>query len=67
MFTYNDWSAGTEYELMVKAAVRSAIHVARMKPFCMYSGSTTSPIYAWFLDQDVTIITVSWLPACFYS
>ncbi|KAL4447483.1 hypothetical protein ABPG75_004702 [Micractinium tetrahymenae] len=57
VFTYNDWSVGTEYELMVKAAVRSAIYVARMKPFCMYSGSTTSPIYSWFVDQGVTIIT----------
>ncbi len=58
VFTYNDWSAGTEYDMMVKAAVRSAILVARMKPYCMYSGSTTSPIYAFLVDAGVTIIQV---------
>lgn len=58
VFTYNDWSAGTEYDMMVKAAVRSAIKVARMKPFCMYSGATTSPIYTFFVDAGVTIIQV---------
>lgn len=56
VFTYNDWSAGTEYDMMVKAAVRSGIQVARMKPFCMYSGSTTSPIYSFLVDAGVTII-----------
>lgn len=42
MFTFNDWSSGTEYDQMVKAAVTSAIDVARMKAFCMYSGSEDS-------------------------
>ena len=27
VFTYNDWSAGTEYDFMAKAAVMSAIQV----------------------------------------
>lgn len=65
VFTYNDWSAGTEYDMMVKAAVRSAIQVARMKAFCMYSGSTTSPIYSFFVDAGVTIIqhTPAWKAA----
>ncbi len=27
VFTYNDWSAGTEYDWMVQAAVTSAIEV----------------------------------------
>lgn len=27
VFTYNDWSAGTEYDMMAKAAVVSAIKV----------------------------------------
>jgi hypothetical protein len=58
VFTYNDWSGGTEYDMMVKGAVRSAIAVGRMKPFCMYSGSTTSPIYTWLVDAGVTIIQV---------
>ncbi|PSC70561.1 Glycosyl transferase family 8 [Micractinium conductrix] len=56
VFTYNDWSGGTEYDMMVKAAIRSAINIARMKPFCMYSGSLTSPIYTWLVDAGVTII-----------
>lgn len=58
VFTYNDWSAGTAYDEMVKVAVRSAIYMARMKPFCMYSGSTVSPMYAWLVQQGVTMIRV---------
>ena len=58
MFTYNDWSAGTEYDYMVKAAVTSGIEVARMKPYCMYSGSTSAEMYQWFLSKGVTIIQV---------
>lgn len=65
VFTYNDWSAGTEYDMMVRAAVRSAILVARMKPYCMYSGSTTSPIYSFLVDAGVTIIQVRPPYACF--
>ena len=42
----------------VQAAIRSAINIARMKPFCMYSGSLTSPIYTWLVDAGVTIIQV---------
>ncbi|EFN52174.1 expressed protein [Chlorella variabilis] len=56
VFTYNDWSAGTEYDYMVKAAVTSGIEVARMKPYCMYSGSTSAEMYQWFLSKGVTII-----------
>ena len=59
MFTYNDWSAGTEYDYMVKAAVTSGIEVARMKPYCMYSGSTSAEMYQWFLSKGVTIIQAS--------
>ena len=58
MFTYNDWSAGTEYDHMVKAAVTSGIEAARMKPFCMYSGSESSAMYQWLLSKQVTIIQV---------
>ncbi len=59
VFTYNDWSAGTEYDYMVKAAVTSGIEVARMKPYCMYSGSTSAEMYQWFLSKGVTIIQVT--------
>jgi hypothetical protein len=67
VFTFNDWSAGTEYDHMVKAAVTSAIEVARMKPFCMYSGSTTSEMYQWFLSKGVTIIQVCGMTRCTLS
>ncbi|KAL4421857.1 hypothetical protein ABPG77_001339 [Micractinium sp. CCAP 211/92] len=56
VFTYNDWSAGTEYEYMVKAAVTSAIEAARMKPFCMYSGSEAAPMHKWLVKKGVRII-----------
>ena len=58
VFTYNDWSAGTEYEYMVKAAVTSAIEAARMKPFCMYSGSEAAPMHKWLVKKGVRIIRV---------
>ncbi|KAI3432850.1 hypothetical protein D9Q98_010433 [Chlorella vulgaris] len=56
VFTYNDWSAGTEYDFMVKAAVVSAVEVARMKPYCMYSGNTSGDMYKWFVSKGVVII-----------
>jgi hypothetical protein len=59
VFTYNDWSAGTEYDFMVKAAVVSAVEVARMKPYCMYSGNTSGDMYKWFVSKGVVIIQVS--------
>ncbi len=58
VFTYNDWSAGTEYEYMVKAAVTSAIEAARMKPFCMYSGSEAARMHKWLVKKGVRIIRV---------
>ena len=59
VFTFNDWSSGTEYEHMVKVAVLSAIDPGRMKPFCMYSGSESSDMYHWLLSMNVTMIMVS--------
>ncbi|KAL4423954.1 hypothetical protein ABPG75_001255 [Micractinium tetrahymenae] len=56
VFTYNDWSSGTEYDQMVKGAVTSAIEAARMRPFCMYSGSQSSPMYQWLVGRGVRII-----------
>ncbi|KAI7840394.1 hypothetical protein COHA_005895 [Chlorella ohadii] len=56
VFTYNDWSAGTEYDFMVMAAVTSAIHIGRMLPYCLYSGSKLAPAYKWLKAQNVTII-----------
>lgn len=59
VFTYNDWSSGTEYDQMVKGAVTSAIEAARMKPHCMFSGSQSSEMYRWLVGKGVRIIRVS--------
>ncbi|KAI7845916.1 hypothetical protein COHA_000462 [Chlorella ohadii] len=65
VFTYNDWSAGTEYDWMVQAAVTSAIEVGRVKPHCMFTGSTESPMYRWLASKDITLIlhTPEWKEA----
>lgn len=62
VFTYNDWSSGTEYDQMVKGAVTSAIEAARMKPFCMFSGSQSSEMYQWLVGKGVRIIRVRSAP-----
>lgn len=58
VFTYNDWSAGTEYDEMVRAAVSSAIKAGRLKPYCMFGGSAESPMYRWLQSHNVTLIQV---------
>lgn len=58
VFTYNDWSAGSAYDEMAKAAVRSAIDVGRVRPFCMFSGNKDSPMYDWLIKQGVTMMEV---------
>lgn len=101
VFTYNDWSAGTEYDWMVQAAVTSAIEVrpaascactwhvvrsslravparctlrvrrlrkqcsalaclqvGRVKPHCMFTGSTESAMYRWLAGKGITLILV---------
>lgn len=40
------------------AAVTSAIHIGRMLPYCLYSGSKLAPAYQWLRAQNVTIIEV---------
>ncbi|KAI7840968.1 hypothetical protein COHA_005197 [Chlorella ohadii] len=56
VFTYNDWSSGTEYDEMVKVAVSSAIKAGRLKPYCMFGGSADSSMYRWLQSRDVTLI-----------
>ncbi|KAI7840392.1 hypothetical protein COHA_005893 [Chlorella ohadii] len=56
VFTYNDWSAGSEYDFMITAVVTSAIHIGRVQPYCLYSGSKAAPVYSWLLSRNVTII-----------
>ncbi len=34
-----------DYDYMVKAAVRSAVSMGTMKPYCIFSGDTSSTIY----------------------
>lgn len=47
------------------AVVTSAIHIGRVLPYCLYSGSRQAPAFAWLQSQNVTIIEVSCsLKAC---
>lgn len=49
----------------VMAVVTSAIHIGRVLPYCLYSGSRQAPAFAWLQSQNVTIIEVSCsLKAC---
>ncbi|GFH19917.1 glycosyl transferase family 8 [Haematococcus lacustris] len=54
IFTYNDQSSS--YDSMMQAAVTSAIEVGHLRPFCLYSGSETSPVYHWLADHGVTLV-----------
>lgn len=56
VFTFNDWSTGTVYEGMARAAVNSAIYEAGMKPYCMFSGARNSSSYQWFQARGVAML-----------
>ncbi|KAJ9505580.1 hypothetical protein QJQ45_024308 [Haematococcus lacustris] len=60
IFTYNDQSSS--YDSMMQAAVTSAIEVGHLRPFCLYSGSQTSPVYRWLADHGVILVrhTPAW-------
>ncbi len=59
IFTYNDWSKGESgYDDMVKAAVRSAITVGGVKPYCLFSGDVQSDMYGWLAGKGVKMIQV---------
>ncbi|KAL6747931.1 hypothetical protein V8C86DRAFT_2894249 [Haematococcus lacustris] len=60
IFTYNDQSSS--YDSMMQAAVTSAIEVGHLRPFCLYSGSETSPVYHWLADHGVILVrhTPAW-------
>lgn len=54
VFTFNGNSLG--YHYMLKAAVKSAIDVGNLTPYCIYSGDITDGIYQWLQSRGVTII-----------
>lgn len=53
MFTYNSWSE--KYDYMMKAAVRSAIQVGGVMPYCMFAGDEASAVYRFLLESGVQV------------
>ena len=56
VFTFNSGRGSADYTYMLKAAVRSAVTVGSLKPYCMFMGDTQSPIYGWLQSHNVTLI-----------
>eukprot|EP01025_Chloroclados_australasicus_P045423 TRINITY_DN4971_c0_g1_i4.p1 TRINITY_DN4971_c0_g1~~TRINITY_DN4971_c0_g1_i4.p1 ORF type:complete len:765 (-),score=45.33 TRINITY_DN4971_c0_g1_i4:1815-4109(-) len=54
IFTYNQWKQYQEY--LVKAAVRSAIKVGKVTPFCLFLGERDSTIARWLQAMGVELI-----------
>eukprot|EP01025_Chloroclados_australasicus_P045424 TRINITY_DN4971_c0_g1_i5.p1 TRINITY_DN4971_c0_g1~~TRINITY_DN4971_c0_g1_i5.p1 ORF type:complete len:764 (-),score=49.78 TRINITY_DN4971_c0_g1_i5:1095-3386(-) len=54
IFTYNQWKPYQEY--LVKAAVRSAIQVGKVTPFCLFLGEKDSTIARWLQAMGVKLI-----------
>ncbi|MEW5310172.1 MAG: hypothetical protein WDW38_001993 [Sanguina aurantia] len=63
VFTYNSWSG--PYDYLMHGAVRSAAKHGGTKPYCIFTGNTSSPIYKWLTHMNVTLIshTMSWKQA----
>lgn len=55
VFSYNSYNPQSDY--MVKAAIRSALKYHTIKPYCLWSGNKTAPIYKWMAENGVTIIS----------
>lgn len=53
VFTFNSWSE--KYDYMVKVAVRSAVEVGGVRPYCMFSGKETSAIYKFLVKSGVKV------------
>ena len=56
VFTYNDWSSGTEYDQMVKAAVTSAIVAARMKVGRRAGGRAGGWVGRWWVGVGGRVV-----------
>eukprot|EP00798_Chlamydomonas_sp_ICE-L_P023584 gene23584-9112_t len=59
VFTSRDFKMHFEnpkWDYMVKAAVRSATRHHSIKPFCVFFGNMSSPIFHWLADNGVTFI-----------
>lgn len=55
VFTYNKKNAGTEFEILMKAAVISGKR-SYLKPYCLYLGSSREEVTDWMVSQGVTVI-----------
>lgn len=54
VFTYT--SEMTDWDYMMKAAVRSAAKFRTTRTFCIWSGNTSVPIFEWLVENGVTMI-----------
>eukprot|EP01025_Chloroclados_australasicus_P014984 TRINITY_DN170_c1_g2_i1.p1 TRINITY_DN170_c1_g2~~TRINITY_DN170_c1_g2_i1.p1 ORF type:complete len:690 (-),score=36.56 TRINITY_DN170_c1_g2_i1:2016-4085(-) len=54
IFTHSAWSPNIDY--LVKVAVRSAVQVGKVTPYCLFSGERNSPIGRWLEAMGVTLI-----------
>ena len=57
---------------LTRAAVRSAIAVGGLQPYCLYYGNGSSQMKSWLQEQNVKIIRIkprwiSWLPTAIMS
>eukprot|EP01023_Acetabularia_acetabulum_P000186 TRINITY_DN10082_c0_g2_i2.p1 TRINITY_DN10082_c0_g2~~TRINITY_DN10082_c0_g2_i2.p1 ORF type:complete len:696 (+),score=69.78 TRINITY_DN10082_c0_g2_i2:87-2174(+) len=55
IFTHNAWSSRVDY--LVKVAVRSAIEIGGVNPFCLFSGDRNSDIGKWLEKMGVKLIS----------
>eukprot|EP00798_Chlamydomonas_sp_ICE-L_P004103 gene4103-14204_t len=49
-------SLQTERDYLIQAAVNSAMRHHTIKPFCIWTGNTSAPIFQWLADKGVTFI-----------
>ena len=54
VFHYSDSERQSTY--LMQAAVRSAVHVGDVVPFCLYEGDRVSAMADWMLARNVTVI-----------
>lgn len=61
VFTYNSWSS--EYNYMLKAAVRSGLHHGRLKPYCLFAGDDSAPMFKWLKVGTESALLAACLPS----
>ena len=45
-----------DWEYLAMTAVRSALRHKTLKPYCLWSGNASVPIYKWLVDAGVTMV-----------